>query len=81
MSNDHQRNQRSRIEFTKANKEYYYRRMSELTIGLTRAADLIKEEAIEFTPINREYIYKLKDKTNLSLPKVMNMLITELRNK
>ena len=55
--------------------------MSELTIGLTRAADLIKEEAIEFTPINREYIYKLKDKTNLSLPKVMNMLITELRNK
>ena len=41
MSNDHQRNQRSRIEFTKANKEYYYRRMSELIIGLTRAADLI----------------------------------------
>ena len=26
-----------------------------LTIGLTRAADLITEEAIEFTPINREY--------------------------
>ena len=41
MSNDHQRNQRSRIEFIKANKEYYYRRMSELIIGLTRAADLI----------------------------------------
>ena len=41
MSNDHQRNQRSRIEFKKANKEYYYMRMSELIIGLTRAADLI----------------------------------------
>ena len=27
----------------------------ELTIGLTRAADLITEEAIEFTLINREY--------------------------
>ena len=26
-----------------------------LIIGLTRAADLITEEAIEFTPINREY--------------------------
>ena len=26
-----------------------------LTIGLTRAADLITEEAIEFTPINREF--------------------------
>ena len=26
-----------------------------LTIDLTRAADLITEEAIEFTPINREY--------------------------
>jgi|GEM_PF-4683718 len=26
-----------------------------LTIGLTRAADLITEEAIEFTPINRDY--------------------------
>jgi hypothetical protein len=41
MSNDHQRNQRSRIEFKKANKEYYYRRMSEQGIGLTRAVDLI----------------------------------------
>ena len=92
MSNDHQRNQRSRIEFKKANKEYYYKRMAELIIGLTRAADLIIglkpveplaliEEAIEFTPINREYIYKLKDKINLSLPKAVNMLITESRNR
>jgi hypothetical protein len=64
----------------------------ELTIGLTRAADLIIglkpveplaliEEAIEFTPINREYIYKLKDKINLSLPKAANMLVTKSRNR
>jgi hypothetical protein len=39
------------------------------------------EEAIEFTPINREYLYKLKDEINLSLPKMVNMLITESRNK
>ena len=36
---------------------------------------------IEFTPINREYIYKLKDELNLSLSKVVNMLITESRNR
>ena len=36
---------------------------------------------IEFTPINREYIYQLRDELNLSLSKVVNMLITESRNK
>ena len=67
-------------------------RMSELIIGLTRAVDLIIglkpveplaliEEAIKFTPINREYALKLKDKINLSLPKAVNMLITESRNR
>ncbi len=65
-------------------------RMSELIIGLTRAANLIIglkpveplaliEEAIEFTPINREYIYQLRDELNLSISKVVNMLITESR--
>ena len=52
-----------------------------LIIGLTRAADLITEEAAEFTPINIEYIFKMKNELSLSLPKVMNMLITELRNR
>ena len=67
-------------------------RMSELIIGLTKAVDLIIglkpveplaliEEAIEFTPIHREYIYKLKDKIKLRLPKAVNMLITESRNR
>ena len=36
---------------------------------------------IEFTPINREYIYQLKDELNLSISKVVNMLITESRNR
>ena len=63
-----------------------------LTIGLNRAVDLIIglkpveplaliEEAIEFKQINREYLYKLKDEINLSLPKVVNMLIIELRDR
>ena len=52
-----------------------------LTIGLTRAVSLITEEAAEFTPINIEYIFKMKNELSLSLPKVMNMLITELRNR
>ena len=63
-----------------------------LIIGLTRAVSLIIglkpveplaliEEDIEFTPINREYLYKLKDEINLSLPKVVNMLIIELRDR
>ena len=36
---------------------------------------------IEFTPINREYIYQLKDELNLSISKVVNILITESRNR
>ena len=36
---------------------------------------------IEFTLINREYIYQLRDELNLSLSKVVNMLITESRNR
>ena len=36
---------------------------------------------IEFTPINREYISKQKDELNLGLSKVVNMLITESRNR
>jgi|TARA_B110000211_G_scaffold94136_1_gene109774 hypothetical protein len=36
---------------------------------------------IEFTPINREYIYQLRDELNLSISKVVNMLITEPRNR
>ena len=36
---------------------------------------------IAFTEINREYTYKLKDKLDLSLSKVVNMLISESRNR
>jgi hypothetical protein len=45
MSNDHQRNQRSRIEFKKANKEYYYKRMADSGFNLSRTVNIIIEEA------------------------------------
>ena len=41
----------------------------------------ISAARIGFTEINREYIYQLKDELDLSLSKVVNMLITESRNR
>ena len=40
-----------------------------------------KNESMQFTEINHDYIYKLKEELDLSLSKVVNMLITESKNR